>query len=93
MINSDPTLSTVQEVIGMAGKLVSRVPQLLEQKGWNARTLAGHMMIRGSSPDTAYRMARGETQFTTETLLMAADILGCKSIAELIDAEWDEQTG
>lgn len=74
----------------MTDKLVCRVPELLKQKGWKATKLAGLMMVRGSSPDTAYRMARGETQFTTGTLLMVAKILGVKSISDLVDIEWDE---
>lgn len=78
----------------MGLKLVSHVPELLELKGWNGSMLAGHMLIRGSSADTAYRIARGEVQFTTETLLLVAEILDCKSIAELIDiAREDEQVG
>lgn len=86
--------STLEYVIGeeqaMKGRLISHVPALLEKKGWNGRMLAGHMMIRGSSPDTAYRLARGETNFNMETILVVAEILGCKSISELIEFEWNE---
>ena len=89
MVEFDNDLVEIQEEEGMTGKLVSRVPQLLENKGWNKSMFAGQFMIRGSSPDTAYRLARGETRFTTEILLTAAEILGCKSIADLIEIEWD----
>ena len=89
MVELNKKLVKTQDVDGMTGKLVSRVPQLLEGKGWNKSMFAGQFMIRGSSPDTAYRLARGETRFTTEILLTAAEILACKSIADLIEIEWD----
>jgi hypothetical protein len=84
-------LSSEQE-IGM-GKLISFVPDLLDQKGWDKKTFAAYCMLRKMSQDTARRLAEGETNFNTETLRIAAEVLEVKSIADLIDLSFEEQTG
>ena len=73
---------------GSMGKLKNLIPGLLVQKGWQIKKFVALCMLEGLSEQTAYRMARGEvTQFTTNTLLIAAEVLGVKSICELIDLE------
>jgi hypothetical protein len=69
------------------GELVSFVPRLLEEKGWNVKTFVAHCMLAGLSSDTAYRLARGETGFTVDTMKTVAEVLGVSSISNVIDIE------
>lgn len=66
-------------------KLKSFVPDLLAKKGWSTKTFAAKCMLAGMGQDTAYRMARGETNFNVDTLKQVAAILGVSSISEIID--------
>lgn len=73
-------------------KLVSYVPQLLASKGWDVKTFAAYMMLKGAGQDTAYRLARGDTDVTTKTLELAAEVLEVCSIAQIMDVD-KEQLG
>jgi hypothetical protein len=67
-------------------RLVNKVPAAIKAAGLTDKQFSGHMQVFGSSPDTAYRLARGvDTQFTTDILRKAAIVLGCQSISQLID--------
>jgi len=72
--------------VGMNG-LKSFVPELIQQKGWDTKTFAAYCMLAGMGQNTAYRLARGETEFTISTLQKVADILGVSSFTDLIDVE------
>jgi hypothetical protein len=69
------------------GKLVSFVPRLLEEKGWDLKTFVGYCLLANLSQDTAYRLARGETGFTIETIKTVAKIFEVSSISDVIDIE------
>ena len=75
---------TNQEVKIM-GQLKSRVPDLIASKGWDTKTFTAHCMLAGISSDTAYRLARGDTNFRPETLRVAAGVLGVNSISDIVD--------
>jgi len=61
------------------GDLVSRVPELLEQRGWNAMDL----IRRGLTYNTAYRVARGETEITLKIAKQLCDIFEVSSIDQI----------
>ena len=44
-------------------------------------------MLDGLGQDTAYRLVRGETNFTTETMGTFAMCLGVPSIGDIIDID------
>jgi hypothetical protein len=67
------------------GKLINFVPELLAAKGWDTKTFVAHCMLAGLSQDTAYRLARGDINFTTVTLQVVAEILDQPSISKVID--------
>lgn len=67
------------------GKLHSHVPELLVKKGWTKQQFIAHCMLAGMSSDTAYRLARGDTNFSTSTLNVVVSVLGLSSISEVID--------
>lgn len=73
-----------------AKRLVSFVPELIARKGWDTKTFVGYCLLNGLGQDTAYRMIRGETNFTTDTLAKVADILGVSNIQDMIDLEKDQ---
>lgn len=75
--------------VGMNG-LKSFVPELIQRKGWDAKTFAAHCMLSGLGQDTAYRMARGDTDFTVDTLRKVAKILDVSSISQIMDLEKDQ---
>ncbi len=75
--------------VGMNG-LKSFVPELIQKKGWDVKTFAAHCMLVGMGQSTAYRLARGETNFNIETLQQIMDILEVSSISELVDVEKDQ---
>lgn len=67
------------------GTLKNHVPELLAAKGWDTKTFVAYCMLAGLSQDTAYRLTRGETNFTSDTLKVVADVLGLQSISQVID--------
>jgi hypothetical protein len=69
------------------GKLRSHVPELLVKKGWDTKTFTAHCMLAGLSSDTAYRLAKGDTNFSTSTLSIVAGVLGVASISQVIDKD------
>ena len=56
-------------------KLTSHVPDLLAEKGWDAKRFIGMCIMEGLSEYTARRIAEGETRMTTETLAKIAMVL------------------
>lgn len=75
----------------MSKRLLTRVPELLKQRGWDTRTFIAYGMLSGLSSDTVRRMEQGETNFTTETLAKAVELFGVESIAEIVDVAAEEQ--
>lgn len=73
------------------GKLKSHIPELLKQKGWSVKRFVAQCMLADLGQDTAYRLARGETNVKSDTLRVVAQILCVTSISDLIDIEPDEQ--
>jgi len=67
------------------GKPKSSIPDLLRSKGWSKQYFTGQCMVAGLSYDTARRLAKGDTQFTVDTLATVARVLGVSSISELVD--------
>jgi hypothetical protein len=67
--------------------LRNRIPDLLTNKGWDTKTFVAYCMLEGLGQDTAYRLIRGETDFTTKTLATVAKVLGVRSICEIIDVD------
>ena len=61
------------------GDLVSRVPELLKQRGWTAMDL----MRRGLTYNTAYRVTRGETEITMKIAKQLCDIFEVDSIDKI----------
>lgn len=53
----------------------SNIPQLANQRGWNAPTLAKNADI---DPATAWRLMKGETDMHTKTLARLCLALECK---------------
>lgn len=76
----------------MAG-LVNKAPALLSRKGWDSKTFVAHCMLIGIGSDTAYRLVRGDTNFTTQTLAVFAKVLDVTSISDIIDIEVDKPDG
>jgi len=62
------------------GALVSRVPELLAARGWSALDL----VRRGLTYNTAYRIARGDTDVTAKTLCQLVDIFELESISQVL---------
>lgn len=79
-------------VIGGMGTngLKSFVPELIQAKGWDTKTFVAHCMLAGMGADTAYRLARGDTNFKVDTLRQVAAILGVARISELIELDKDQ---
>jgi hypothetical protein len=67
------------------GKLKNHVPELLAAKGWSITHFVKLCILADLSQDTAYRLARGETNFNSETLKEIAVIFGLSSIGKVID--------
>lgn len=71
--------------------MVNRVPALIVKRGLTTKEFVAYCMLKGMGTNTAYRLARGDTDnYTVESLAMAAEILKVKSIAELVDID-DQQ--
>ena len=73
------------------GDLVNFVSELLDKKQMSKPDFVLEMLKQGISQDTSYRLIRGETNFTTETLRTAAKVLGVESINEVIDISGNGQ--
>jgi transcriptional regulator with XRE-family HTH domain len=69
----------------MEAELVSRIPDLVRQRGWTEREFIGRCIIAGTSADTAKRLLRGSTSATTRTLAQIAKVFAVQSISELMD--------
>ena len=68
------------------GRVISRVPALLKKKGWGPMDLVRKANL---SVYTAYKLARGEAEFNTQTLekLCAAFELPVDKIIEFVPEE------
>lgn len=75
--------------MGMS-EIKSFVPELIQRKGWDTKTFAAHCMLAGMGQETAYRLARGDTNFNVDTLRRVAAILGVSTIGEVMDIEKDQ---
>ena len=73
------------------GTVVSRVPDLLSERGWTVIDL----VRRGLAINTSYRLARGETGVTLDTARQLVDIFGLNRIDDVFvySAKEDEQVG
>lgn len=69
----------------MGNELVSHIPELLAKKKWSVKKFKAHCMLEGLSDFTAMRLANGDTNVNTETLLKVKTVLGVDSISELIE--------
>jgi len=87
MVTRVKTPIAVYQEDGVMVGLRSHVPELLSKLGWDTRTFAAYCMLKGIGQDTAYRLARGDTNFTTQTLSVVADVLKVDSIADIIDID------
>lgn len=76
---------TFQLQEAVMGKIVNHVPELLKEKGIDERDFIADCMKAGLSHDTAYRLTRGDTKVTVETIRIAALVLGSVSISEIMD--------
>ena len=91
MENIYPLHTQIQESVIMAAPaLKNKLDDLLAEKGWDSKMFVGYCIIEGLSHDTANRLVKGETQFTTETIAVFAKVLGVNSIADVIDLDNDE---
>lgn len=81
------SINESREVFAMSRLLVNHLPELLKKKGWNTNTFIAYCMLAGIGQDTAYRLARGETNFTTQTLAKIVNVLGVSSICDIVDVE------
>ncbi len=63
------------------GTIVSKVPDLLEARGWTAMDLVRKANL---GVYTAYRLAAGETDITLRVLKQLCEVFGVSSIDEVI---------
>lgn len=68
--------------------LVNKVPQLMNDRKMSDREMKAHVILSGSSTDTADRLVNGDTRFSIATLAKLANQIGCE-ISEIIDLETD----
>jgi hypothetical protein len=66
-------------------KAVSHVPELLAERKWTPKMLASKFMWLGGSSQTAYRLARGDTKVSMETLELAVEVFGVESTSDIMD--------
>jgi DNA-binding Xre family transcriptional regulator len=65
----------------MDGTLVSKIPDLMLERKVNPMDL----IRKGLAMNTAYRAARGETDFTLGTLAVICDVLDADGLDDLIE--------
>ena len=68
-------------------RLKNRLPELLTRKGRDKKVFVANCMLAGLGTDTAYRLVRGDTNFTTETMGTFAKVLEVPSIGDIIDID------
>ena len=73
----------------LVGRVISHVPKLLEKRGWGAMDLVRKAEL---GIDTAYKLARGETDFTIQTLEKLCKVFGVP-VQRVIEFVEDEQPG
>jgi hypothetical protein len=78
---NQPNAIPLEAVMGLR----NFVPELLAQKGMDTKTFVAYCMLEGLGQDTAYRLVRGEVDFTTKTLAVVRKVLCVRSLSELID--------
>lgn len=69
------------------GAVVSRVPELLQERGWGAMDLVRRANM---GVGTAYKVAGGDTDFTIETLAKLCTLFGVP-IQEVVTFVADEE--
>ena len=62
----------------------SKIPELIEQRGWKKKEFVARCALAGMSVSTAYRLARGSLAVEFRSLLSAAKVLEV-NVTELID--------
>lgn len=72
------------------GALVSHVPELLRRKGWDNPNFVLRCMQAGLSQDTAYRLIRGETLFSIDTIATVAKIFDVSTLGEVIELNGEQ---
>jgi DNA-binding Xre family transcriptional regulator len=71
------------------GTFINKIPKLLEERGLTPMDL----IHQGMAYNTAYRVARGELDFTLTTALQLCNILGVNSLDDIIEYRKDEHSG
>ncbi len=69
----------------MTRRIVSKVPALISERGWDRTTWQGYCRLKGMSFFTADRLYDGETNFRERIWLAVAEILEANSISDLYD--------
>ena len=69
-------------------KMISKLPELMEKKGIDQRTLSYHTNL---SPTTVGKVYRGQfSRIDNQTFKTLCLYFGLKSISELIEIEWEK---
>ena len=63
----------------------SKIPELIEQKGWNKKEFVARCALAGMSVSTAYRLARGNLDVELRSLMSAAKVLEVSTLELLED--------
>lgn len=71
----------------MMGTLQSRVPALLQARGWTAMDLIRH----GLAFNTSYRLARGEISVNIETARRLVEIFGLEKLDDVFIIVKDDE--
>jgi hypothetical protein len=66
-------------------KAISHVPELLAERKWTPKMLASKFMWVGGSSQTAYRLARGDTEVSMKTLEIAVEVFEVDSTTDIMD--------
>lgn len=71
-------------------KMICKLPELMSRDGVNQKTLA---YKTGLSPTTVGKLYRGHfDRIDNNTVMSLVDFFGLKSISELIEVSWEDET-
>lgn len=71
-------------------KMICKLPELMSRDGVNQKTLASKT---GLSPATVGKLYRGHfDRIDNNTVMSLVDFFGLKSISELIEVSWEDET-
>lgn len=72
----------ITQLEGNMGKIISHVPQLMAERGWVPMDLVRRSLI---SVQTAYRLARGETNIRNDTMKQLYEVFEVDSFDKIFE--------